>query len=199
MSHPDPHLEADMTEQGWYATIEQWCSTHRIWATAPVIVLLLVFARPTPLSLWLGAAIVLLGEAGRAWASGYIDKNARLATAGPYRFTRNPLYFANAIIFAGFCTMAANPWAAVLGIVLFTIIYRPVLRHEAQYMETLFGDEFRQWAAAVPLFFPRPTGYPGRGSYVWALVYKHREHKNALAMLAGIMLFMLIGWWRGGL
>jgi protein-S-isoprenylcysteine O-methyltransferase Ste14 len=199
MSHPDPHLEADMTEQGWYATIEQWCSTHRIWATAPVIVLLLAFAHPSLASLWLGAAIVLLGEAGRAWASGYIDKNARLATAGPYRFTRNPLYFANAVIFAGFCIMAANPWAALLGIVLFTIIYRPVLRHEAAYMETLFGDEFRQWAAAVPLFFPRPTGYPGRGIYAWALVVKHREHKNAFAMLAGILLFALIGWWRGGL
>ena len=197
MNHPHPEQEAAV--DGWYAALEQWCSTHRIWATAPVIVLLLAFAHPSITSLSVGAAIVLLGEAGRAWASGYIDKNARLATAGPYRFTRNPLYFANGVIFAGFCIMAANPWAAMLGLVLFTIIYRPVLRHEAQYMETLFGDEFRQWAATVPLFFPRWTRYPGRGHYAWSLVWKHREHKNALAMLAGIMLFTLIAWWRGSL
>lgn len=199
MSHPESSMEPGVNADGWYARLEHWCSTHRIWATAPVIVLLLAFARPTVVSLWLGAVVVLLGEAGRAWASGYIEKNARLATAGPYRFTRNPLYFANAVIFAGFCIMAANPWAAVLGIVLFTVIYRPVLRHEAEYMETLFGDEFRQWAAVVPLFLPRPTGYPAQGRYAWALVWKHREHKNALAMLAGIILFALIGWWRGGL
>lgn len=188
-----------MSAPSWYTGIEQWCASHRIWATAPVIVLLLLFARPSPLSLWLGAGIVLLGEAGRTWASGYIDKNARLATAGPYRFTRNPLYFFNGVIFAGFCLMAANPWAAILGLVMFTVIYRPVLRHEAQYMEELFGEDFRHWAAAVPLFFPKWTNYPGQGNYAWSLAWKHREHKNALAMLAGIALFALIGWWRGGL
>jgi len=184
---------------GWYGWIERWCSTHRIWATALVILLLLLHAQPDIRSLWLGAAVVLLGEAGRTWASGYIDKNARLATGGPYRFTRNPLYFFNGLIFVGFCIMAANLWAAVLGVALFAVIYRPVLRQEAQTMEQMFGDEFRHWADAVPLFFPRWPSYPARGRYEWRLVRKHREYRNALAMLIGIAVLVLIGWWRGGL
>lgn len=188
-----------MSDAGWYNSVERWFSTHRIWATALVVVLLLLHAHPNPLSLWLGATVVLIGEAGRTWASGHIDKNARLATGGPYRFTRNPLYFFNGVIFAGFCIMADNLWAALLGVALFTLIYRPVLRREAEYMEQLFGDQYRQWAATVPLFFPTWTSYPAQGRYDWGLVQKHREHRNALAMLVGIGLLVLIGWWRGGL
>jgi len=181
-----------------YARVEYWCSTHRIWATAPVVILLLLMARPNGWSLLVGALVVLAGEAGRTWASGYIDKNARLATAGPYRFTRNPLYLFNSVIFIGFCIMAANPMAAVVGLAAFTVIYRPTLREEAAYMEQLFGEEFARWAAEVPLFLPRWTHYPAQGSYSWSLVWQHREHKNALAMLLGVALFVGIFVWQGG-
>lgn len=176
----------------WYTKLEAWCFGHRIWATAPVIILLLVFAAPTPATLCIGGIIVLLGEAGRTWASGYIDKNATLATAGPYRFTRNPLYFFNSVIFAGFCIIAANPWAAVLGVLAFTAIYRPALNNEAAYMQELFGETFEKWAAVVPLFWPKWTSYPATGNFSWSLVKKHRELGNALSMIAGIILFAVI-------
>lgn len=135
----------------------------------------------------------------RILASGHIDKNVQLATGGPYRFTCNPLYFFNGVIFVGFCTMAANLWAALLGLALFTLVYRPVVRHEAKYMEELFGEQFRRWVAAVPLFFPTWTNYPPQGRFDWNLVRKHREYRNAIAMLVGIVLLALIGWWWGGL
>jgi len=181
-----------------YDKVEAWCFGHRIWATAPVVILLLVMARPSWGSLVLGTLVVVAGEAGRIWASGYIDKNQRLATAGPYRFTRNPLYLFNSVIFVGFCLMAANPWAAVLGLVAFTVIYRPALRNEAAFMHQLFGQEFERWAAVVPLFLPKWTRYPAQGHYSWALVWQHREHKNALAMGLGIALFVAIFFWQGG-
>ncbi|MDQ6976373.1 MAG: isoprenylcysteine carboxylmethyltransferase family protein [Mariprofundaceae bacterium] len=176
----------------WYDQLEAWCFGHRIWATAPVMLLLLLLAHPSSNSLCLGGIIVILGEAGRAWASGYIEKNACLATAGPYRFTRNPLYFFNSIIFLGFCLMANNPWAAVFGLLAFTIIYRPALRNEAAYMHRLFGEEFERWASVVPLFLPRWTNYPSQGHYQCHLLLQHREHKNSLAMLAGIAVFVAI-------
>ncbi|MDX8402984.1 MAG: isoprenylcysteine carboxylmethyltransferase family protein [Mariprofundaceae bacterium] len=178
----------------WYLKLEAWCCTHRILATTPVIILLLAFSQPTSITLYAGSVIVLLGEMGRTWASGYIEKNTRLATAGPYRFTRNPLYFFNGIIFIGFCTMAANPWAALFGMIAFTVIYKPTLRDEENHMRKLFGDEFNHWASVVPLFWPKWTSYPTQGNYSWILVIQHREHKNALAMLAGIALFVGIYW-----
>ncbi|MDX8414062.1 MAG: isoprenylcysteine carboxylmethyltransferase family protein [Mariprofundales bacterium] len=181
-----------------YEKIEAWCFAHRIWATAPVIILLLLFAHPSVISLLVGGLIVALGEAGRCWASGYIDKNQKLATAGPYRFTRNPLYLFNNLIFIGFCLMAANPWAAFLGLIAFTVIYRPALHNEAAYMAELFGEEFDRWAAEVPLFLPKWTHYPAQGTYSWQLVRQHREHKNALAMVAGMVLFVGIYLWQNG-
>ena len=174
----------------WYAKLEAWCCSHRIWATAPVFIVLLAFANPSIPSLIIGMAIVCLGEIGRTWASGYIDKNAELATAGPYRFTRNPLYFFNGMIFIGFCIMAANPYAGLFGVIAFTIIYRPTLHNEARHIEEIFEDDFRRWASVVPMFWPKWTNYPVQGNFSWSLVAKHREHKNALAMLAGIILFI---------
>jgi len=186
-------VSSESTEKmGLFNRFETWCFGHRIWATAPVIILLLLFAAPTPATLCIGGIIVLLGEAGRAWASGYIDKNAALATAGPYRLTRNPLYFFNSVIFAGFCIMAANPWAAALGILAFTAIYRPALNNEAAYMQELFGETFEKWASVVPLFWPKWTTYPAEGHFSWSLVKKHRELSNAVSMIAGIALFVLI-------
>jgi len=181
----------------WYNKLEVWFASHRIVATAPVAVLLIVMARPTPMLLIVGGMLVLLGEAGRRWSSGHIDKNAELATAGPYAHTRNPLYVANLLLMIGFCVMSGILWVSVLALLAFAMIYRPVIREEAAHMDKLFGDDYKRWSTEVPLFFPRLTPAPRqRGSFSWALVIQHREHRNAAAFIPGILLFALIYYWR---
>jgi len=180
----------------WYNRLETWFASHRIVATAPIAVLLLVMADPAPILLWIGGALVVLGEMARMWASGYIDKNRELATAGPYAHTRNPLYLANLLLLIGFCVMAGNLWISLLALLSFTMIYRPVIREEAQHMDKLFGESYRQWSAEAPLFFPRLTPCTNAiGSFSWALVIKHREHKNAAAFVLGIVIFCAIYYW----
>lgn len=182
-----------MNFPNWYLKLEDWCWRHRIVATAPVVLLLLLLAEPTETSLIAGFLVVIAGEAGRLWASGHINKNADLATSGPYRLTRNPLYFFNLVIFLGYCIQAANPIAAVAGLLAFTVIYRPCLHNEAAYMEKLFGDKYRAWAAVVPLFWPMPTGWTSQGNWQWSLVIQHREPRSAMAILGGCILFAIIG------
>ena len=92
--------------------------------------------------------------------------------------------------------MASNPWAAILGIMAHAVIYYPTMRKEAAHVEGIFGDAYRAWAKVVPMFIPKWTNYPAQGSYSWSLVLQHREHKNALAMLAGVLLFVVIYWLR---
>jgi len=180
-----------------YSKLETWFASHRIVATAPVAVLLIVLANPTPVLLTIGGALVLLGEAGRMWSSGHIDKNRELATAGPYAHTRNPLYVANLMLLIGFCVMSGNLWVAILALLAFTMIYRPVIREEALYMDKLFGESYRQWSVEVPLFLPRLTAAPNAiGTFSWPLIIKHREHKNAAAFLLGIAIFCAIYYWR---
>jgi len=180
-----------------YNNIENWFASHRIVATAPVAVLLIVLADPTPLLLALGGTLVVLGEAGRMWSSGHIDKNQELATAGPYAHTRNPLYVANLLLLLGFCVMSGHAWVSALALLAFAMIYRPVIREEAQHMDKLFGEAYRTWSAEVPLFFPRITAAKNAvGSFSWPLVIQHREHKNAAAFLLGIVIFCGIYFWR---
>src|SRR5437588_11900332 len=69
--------------------------------------LFLLLAKPMPLTLAAGGAVALAGLALRAWASGHIRKNARLAVSGPYAYTRNPLYLGSFILGLGF-TIAAS-------------------------------------------------------------------------------------------
>jgi len=163
---------------------------HRPRITIACALAVLYWAEPTMTSILIGAAIVLLGEAGRTWASGYIDKDLKLATSGPYAFSRNPLYVFNCTMFVGFCVMSANPIVAIATTIAFLLIYIPVIRIEARKMQHLFGDDYTEWSNHVPLFFPRLTPYKGEDNrkHSFKLVFEHREHIHwftvSLALLA---------------
>ena len=53
-----------------------------------------------------------LGLLLRAWAAGCLAKNQRLATGGPYAFTRNPLYIGTLLVALGLTIAARNPYLA---------------------------------------------------------------------------------------
>ena len=152
----------------------------------------LVLARPRPLTLVAGGAVALAGLALRAWASGHIRKNDRLAVSGPYAHTRNPLYLGSFILGLGFVVAAGGTWwllALLAGIfaALFLGIYLPVMRVEAATLAGLFGEDYERYARAVPLFFPRLSPYraaEGGGARFDASLYlRYREYRAALGLL----------------
>ena len=144
----------------------------------------LIFARPTPLTLAVGGVIALIGVVIRAWASGHISKNERLATTGPYAHTRNPLYFGSFLIAAGFAVAAH--WALLLLVVaFFALIYAPTMQRERANIAGRFPDAYETYAANVPTFVPRPTPWkathPDDGAgFSLDLYLKHGEWKAAL-------------------
>lgn len=152
----------------------------------------LIFARPTPLTLAVGGAIAFIGVLVRAWASGHISKNERLATSGPYAHTRNPLYFGSFLIAAGFA-IAAH-WALLLLVVaFFVLIYAPTMQRERANIAGRFPDAYEAYAANVPAFVPRPTPWkathPEEASrFSLELYMKHGEWK------AGVTYLLVIGW-----
>jgi protein-S-isoprenylcysteine O-methyltransferase Ste14 len=152
----------------------------------------LVLARPRPLTLAAGGAVALAGLALRAWASGHIRKNDRLAVSGPYAHTRNPLYLGSFVLGLGFVLAAGGTWwlfalLAAIFAALFLGIYLPVMRVEAATLAGLFGEEYERYARAVPLFFPRPSPYRpagGAGARFDASLYlRYREYRAALGLL----------------
>jgi protein-S-isoprenylcysteine O-methyltransferase Ste14 len=155
----------------------------------------LFFARPTPFALLIGACVSLPGLAIRAWASGHIRKNARLAVSGPYAFTRNPLYFGSFLVGLGFTIASAQLILALLFASLFLGIYLPVMRVEASAMAELFGPEYQAYKDAVPLFFPRLIPYrptdAGEVKFDASLYLRYREYRAALGLAVAWGLLIL--------
>ena len=83
-----------------------------------------------------------------------LRKEKELTTSGPYRYTRNPLYFGSMIL--GISTVVACQSWGVLAIFLanFLIIYPVVIRAEKEKMSQLFPEKYREYRKHVPLFFP---------------------------------------------
>lgn len=151
----------------------------------------LIWARPTPISLATGGAIALVGVLVRAWASGHISKNKRLAMTGPYAHTRNPLYFGSFLIGAGFAI--AVHWALLLVVIAFWIlVYAPTMEREKANIRERFPDAYDLYSANVPPFVPRVTPWRGHeeesGGFDVGLYMKHGEWK------AGITYVLVMAW-----
>jgi protein-S-isoprenylcysteine O-methyltransferase Ste14 len=149
------------------------------------------FSRPTQESMAIGIPVSLLGLALRAWAAGCLAKNQQLATGGPYRYTRNPLYIGTLLVAAGLAIASCSPGLALLFAAVFLLVYLPVIQNEEQHLRKIF-PEYEAYAERVPALFPRifaPTeknSNPFRG----ALYLKNQEYQAGLGFLAG-MLFLL--------
>ncbi|HEX7997810.1 MAG TPA: isoprenylcysteine carboxylmethyltransferase family protein [Pyrinomonadaceae bacterium] len=149
--------------------------------------LFLVFARPRPLTLAAGGAVALVGLLLRAWSAGHIRKNTRLATSGPYAYTRNPLYLGSFLLGVGFTIASAQPLLGLLFAALFLGIYLPVMRVEAATLAELFGEDYERYARAVPLFIPRLWPYRDEQTrdarFDASLYLRYREYRAALGLL----------------
>ena len=165
-----------------------WAQRWRVPLGFLVAALFLLLAEPRPLMLAVGGVVAVAGLLLRAWAAGHIRKNAELATTGPYAYTRNPLYLGSFLIGVGFTIAAGRPLLlGVLFAALFLGIYLQVMRVEAATLGGLFGDEYRSYAEAVPLFLPRLTPYRAetakRAKFDAALYMRYREYRAALGLV----------------
>jgi protein-S-isoprenylcysteine O-methyltransferase Ste14 len=161
----------------------------------------LVVARPTPLTLVVGAAIAFAGLLVRAWAAGHIVKNDQLATTGPYAHTRNPLYFGSFLMAAGFA-IAAH-WSLLLFVIaFFVLIYGPTIRDERVGIRARFPEAYEEWERHVPSFLPRPTPWRGaasaqdRGGFDFQLYMRHGEWRAALGF-AAVLAYLVLRAQRG--
>jgi protein-S-isoprenylcysteine O-methyltransferase Ste14 len=156
--------------------------------------LFLWLARPTWVSLAWSLWVVVPGIWLRAYASGYVKKNAELAVTGPYAYTRNPLYLGSMLIAFGFAGAARNLWIVLVLALLFAVIYVPTIRSEEEFLRGAFPN-FDEYARRVPRLLPRitpaPTSSGKTGRFSRELYRKHREY-NALLGAIGIYAALLL-------
>lgn len=111
-----------------------------------------------------GLAMFGIGAAIRVWAGEHVryrlNDAHRLATTGPYRRVRNPVYLGTILLCTGAAATTGRPWVAVLTAAWCAAVYAPVVRFEEAHLEEKFGDEYREYRRRVPRWTPRPAAGP---------------------------------------
>ena len=130
--------------------------------------------------------LVVPGVWLRAYAAGYVRKNAELTRTGPYAYTRNPLYLGSMMIAFGFA-WAAGSWIILIALAaLFLAIYLPTIRSEETYLREHFPG-FDDYAKQVPRLLPRLTSARSEaeaGRFSRERYLHHREYNACMGAIA---------------
>lgn len=106
-----------------------------------------------PATLALGSSLVFVGLVLVSWSVSVvgrqpIDSPATLVTAGPYRYSRNPMYVGWTVGYLGLTVLADTTWPLALLPVVVALVHRDV-RQEERALDERFGAEYRDYRRAV--------------------------------------------------
>ena len=113
-------------------------------------------ARPSWLSVSVGAIMALVGESLRLWAAGHIEKGLEVTTSGPYRWMRHPLYVGSSLLGAGFAAASRHPVAAALVVLYLTVSLSVAARLEEATLRVKFGDAYDRYTRGITGRTSRP-------------------------------------------
>jgi len=108
------------------------------------------------------AFVLVLAALTRTWASSYLHakvvyaaeiKTDSLVADGPYRRSRNPLYFANVLMAVGMGALMSRTGFFVAVVATVAFCYRLILREEAELQASL-GEQYERYRDAVPRLWP---------------------------------------------
>jgi len=106
-----------------------------------------------------GLALVLTGIAVTIWSTVTFrrahttiipwEQVSSIVTTGPFRFSRNPIYLADATAYLGASLLIRSWWPllALPGILL--VMRRMVIDREESYLTERFGDPYREYQREV--------------------------------------------------
>jgi protein-S-isoprenylcysteine O-methyltransferase Ste14 len=80
-------------------------------------------------------------------------KPSSLLQTGPFRFSRNPIYFADTLIYCGIALLLDSLWPWLLLPLLILCMQRTVIVHEEHLLTRLFGDDYRAYRRHVRRWF----------------------------------------------
>jgi protein-S-isoprenylcysteine O-methyltransferase Ste14 len=135
-----------------------------------------------------GAALVAGGVLLRLTTVRRIGRGARvfrphasagLIASGPYRWSRNPLYLAAALMLCGLGLLAGADGAALALIPATLLAYTPVVLAEEHALAQLFGDGYRAYCTRVPRWIGRSRPMPAdphpRAFVDWSEVFRREK------------------------
>lgn len=133
----------------------------------PLLLVIVAGGRPTAGTVLAGMALAVPAELLRCWAARSIGPASRtrertpgpLALAGPYRYSRNPLYVANIALYA--CFALASGWWPALALPLLAIpYYQLIVRWEESRLREVHGGAYGELRSRVPRWLGPAKGEP---------------------------------------
>jgi protein-S-isoprenylcysteine O-methyltransferase Ste14 len=104
-------------------------------------------------SLWLWT-VRLFSAIGKGTLAAW-DETSVLVVEGPYRYVRNPMITAVAVLLAGEALALGSVWILAWAAAFLTVNFTYFLRFEEPGLERRFGDPYRTYKRNVPRWIPR--------------------------------------------
>jgi protein-S-isoprenylcysteine O-methyltransferase Ste14 len=73
-----------------------------------------------------------------------------IVTSGPFRWTRNPDYLGQSLMYVGVSMLAGRRGPLLVFPVLAALVQQTVVEREESYLRHRFGDTYRHYQARVP-------------------------------------------------
>lgn len=120
------------------------------------------------------AGFVPAGTSGRNTTR---QQAAALNTTGMYSVVRHPLYLGNFLVMLGIAAFIQVWWFILICSSAFWLYYERIMYAEEAFLERKFGDEFREWAARTPTFWPRRRNWrPSPLPFSWRTAARREFH-----------------------
>ncbi|HEX5435803.1 MAG TPA: isoprenylcysteine carboxylmethyltransferase family protein [Gemmatimonadaceae bacterium] len=117
---------------------------------SPPTGLLLPLAGMALIILGLSLSIAVMRSFGRAGTPVPPScPTTRFVSAGPYRYTRNPDYIGQTLLYTGIALVTNSWWPLILLPLVLLVVHYGVVRREERYLEGKFGQEYRNYTARV--------------------------------------------------
>lgn len=102
-----------------------------------------------------GWGMLSIGLCGFAWALQTIWAHrttvnpykaaSALVTSGPFRFSRNPIYVSDWLVYAGLTLLLHTWWPVLLAPIVWTAMRFGVIRHEEAHLQAKFGVAYETY------------------------------------------------------
>ena len=117
---------------------------------------------------WLGWGLLVVSGCLMIWSAFTIWRHrttvnpyrgaSTLVQSGPYAFSRNPIYLADAILYAGIWLLMQSGWPLLLAPLVWAIMRFGVIRHEEAHLQAKFGSSYTDYCRRTARWLGRSKG-----------------------------------------
>ncbi|MEZ4741224.1 MAG: methyltransferase [Bdellovibrionota bacterium] len=162
------------------------------------LVLVVILAYPSRVSLLVGSFLSLVGLGLRMLASGFKYSENEFMVRGTFRYVRHPHSLGSLLVAIGLCVAANNFFLVIIVFLLLGLFFRMTLRAEEDRLVQKWGPRYGLFRANVapitPQLFPVvPAGGEGRKFALkdWILRGNRKELNAVISVLITLLIIYL--------